>query len=207
MSEKKWIIYCITNTENNKKYVGQTTKTLQERWKGHIAESNNKSVQGYVTVFKRAIRKYGIDKFKLEILEENIETAEDANEKEIMYIREHKTHVNYGGYNMTVGGAPAEEAQCEWIDHKVYKFELKYLKTKYHEGKYCFHCRGLALACARAIDRDDEIEEEYKDHPFKVSKMNNAFAQGLIESTDMLLGNERIRKAYLAQCERQKETD
>ena len=28
-------IYCITNIINNKRYVGKTTNTIEERWKEH----------------------------------------------------------------------------------------------------------------------------------------------------------------------------
>lgn len=38
-------IYLITNNVNGKQYVGQTTKTIEERWKRHCWQSTLKIVQ------------------------------------------------------------------------------------------------------------------------------------------------------------------
>ena len=56
-------IYCYTNKINGKKYIGQTTKTLEER-----ADKNGR---GYSAQFKfgKAIEKYGWDNFLAEIIE------------------------------------------------------------------------------------------------------------------------------------------
>ena len=60
----KMIIYKITNTINNKIYIGQTTRTLKERIadykKEAIYKPNNRPIS-------RAINKYGIENFKLDI--------------------------------------------------------------------------------------------------------------------------------------------
>ena len=32
-------IYCITNTVNGKQYIGQTKRTVEERWKQHICNA------------------------------------------------------------------------------------------------------------------------------------------------------------------------
>lgn len=34
-------IYVITNTANNKKYIGQTWKTIQKRWQQHCTDEKN----------------------------------------------------------------------------------------------------------------------------------------------------------------------
>jgi predicted GIY-YIG superfamily endonuclease len=36
-------IYLITNSVNGKVYVGQTTKTLQQRWAGHVYANDPKA--------------------------------------------------------------------------------------------------------------------------------------------------------------------
>ena len=76
------------------KYVGQTTKSTEERFNQHA--SNKKSYIG------RAIRKYGVENFSIEILEE-CDTCEQLNEREIFWIAELNSKVP-NGYNLTDGG-------------------------------------------------------------------------------------------------------
>ena len=89
----KGIIYKITNKVNGKSYIGQTRYTIEFRWKQHQHKKDN-------TYFHNAIKKYGIENFSIEILEEcNIN---DLNSREIFYIAKYDTFNN--GYNLTIGG-------------------------------------------------------------------------------------------------------
>lgn len=88
------IIYRITNTVNEHIYVGKTTKTLGIRFSQHIHEAIKRNSQ---THLHRAIRKYGVDVFTIELLEH---TAADAiGVREEFWIANLKPH-----YNMTQGG-------------------------------------------------------------------------------------------------------
>lgn len=91
------IIYCITNLVNNKKYVGQTRYSLENRWKQHLQDS--KTILD--RKLYRAIRKYGKESFKLEVLC-NCSSLEELNEKETYYIKLFDTVKN--GYNHGYGG-------------------------------------------------------------------------------------------------------
>lgn len=64
--DKSMIIYLITNLTNNKKYVGQTSETLSRRWTKHQYNARIGSQQAIC----RAIRKYGIEAFKIEVISE-----------------------------------------------------------------------------------------------------------------------------------------
>jgi group I intron endonuclease len=90
------VIYKITNKINNKSYIGQTIKTLNNRWSSHIRERTN-------TYFHNAIKKYGVDNFTLETLCE-CKTPEILNIMETFYIIIHKSHRSQNGYNLTWGG-------------------------------------------------------------------------------------------------------
>lgn len=94
-------IYLVTNLINNKKYVGQTTLTINERWKRHIYEAIYKLDDFY---FHKAIKKYGVENFKVEELCSCNDN--ELDEKEIYYIEYYKTYYIYKkGYNLTRGGS------------------------------------------------------------------------------------------------------
>ena len=97
------IIYLITNTVNDKKYVGQTRRQLNKRWLHHITESRSFSDRPLY----RAINKYGIDNFKIRILEECSTNLLD--ERETYWIDFLETY-RYG-YNATTGGEHPEHSE------------------------------------------------------------------------------------------------
>jgi len=89
------IIYKATNIVNGKVYIGQTTQGLDVRSKRHIRESKHTSR----IIFQRALRKYGSDNFKWEVLEHCIDSVE-LDEMEFHYIMQYDSFNS--GYNMTI---------------------------------------------------------------------------------------------------------
>ena len=98
------IIYKITNVLNGKIYIGQTRKTLKERFQAHI----NRAERGDKGHLHPAMRKYGYDNFKCEIIEEIDESLPNAldilNEREIYWIDYYDSTDNKKGYNILLGG-------------------------------------------------------------------------------------------------------
>jgi group I intron endonuclease len=91
-------IYCITNKINNKKYIGKTDFSLIKRFREHINDTFSKSRRTENRPLYRAIRKYGPQSFKLQVID-NAETQEELNLKEQYWIRFYDS-VNKG-YNET----------------------------------------------------------------------------------------------------------
>lgn len=97
-------IYLITNNVNGKQYVGQTKSTIEHRFGQHISNSKRNRND----VIYKAIRKYGKENFKVEELFmvscKTVDELQDIiNEKEIFYIKKHKTLIP-NGYNILIGG-------------------------------------------------------------------------------------------------------
>jgi group I intron endonuclease len=94
------IVYLATNTINGKQYVGQTSHTLEQRWKEHIKWSRYCSDR--LGVVHKAIIKYGAQSFSLEVLH-TCETKEEMDFVEMFYISLLNAKVP-NGYNLTEGG-------------------------------------------------------------------------------------------------------
>lgn len=92
------IIYCIKNLVNEKMYVGQTIKSLEERWAMHrIIATSGKGHHLHAS-----IRKHGVQSFSASVID-TCSTDEELNEKEILWISKLGTY-GPGGYNETLGG-------------------------------------------------------------------------------------------------------
>lgn len=89
------IVYKITSP-SGKAYVGQTRKKLMNRMSRH-----RDLKWGRCTIVKRAIKKYGWDKMKVEVLWSG--PADMLDSKEVEFIAAHGT-LAPDGYNATVGG-------------------------------------------------------------------------------------------------------
>lgn len=94
---RKGRIYKITNNINGKLYIGQTTYPLSYRYTNHLSDARNG--RGYAMA--SAIRKYGQNNFKIELIEECDE--DQLNDLEVKYIKQYNS-VAPNGYNLTHGG-------------------------------------------------------------------------------------------------------
>ena len=88
-------IYKITNIQNNKVYIGQTIRPINDRFHRHINDAMNNTLD---THFARAIRKYGKDSFIIEEIDKAT-SQNELNEKEQYWIRYYDSVKN--GYNET----------------------------------------------------------------------------------------------------------
>lgn len=106
-------IYLITNTVNNKVYVGQTIQELSKRFNAHCCHS--KSDNSVNMRIKRAIHKYGRDKFCISLIEEC--PIHLLNERERYWISYYNSYNN--GYNLTPGGQDSNYASLHRLEDTV----------------------------------------------------------------------------------------
>ncbi len=106
---KLYQLYLITNTINNKKYVGQTIQYSEnsylQRFLQHVHSAYSEIKSHNNCILHRAIKKYGEKSFSIKLLMHNI-PEHDINRLEMLWIK--KLHTYYYerlGYNMTLGGS------------------------------------------------------------------------------------------------------
>lgn len=169
---KIWTIYCHKNKINGKRYIGQTNKkNPEQRWqngKGYAPKENEK--QGKNRKFYNAILKYGWDNFEHIILETNILSLKEANQKEQYWIAYYDTFNNdEKGYNMTPGGdnhllsddAKERLRQTLIQTYKNNPEKVEYQKQKQAEisGKpvYCFELDKKYISLSEAA-RENNVD-------------------------------------------------
>ena len=95
-------IYKVTNKVNGKCYIGKSID-INDRWIRHRSRAFQENDNSYNSYFYRAIRKYGLENFIFEVLEEC--DPSQLDEKEKYYISIYDSYFkNNNGYNMTLGG-------------------------------------------------------------------------------------------------------
>ena len=138
-------IYKITNIQNNKVYIGQTIRPIEQRFKRHINDALNNILD---THFARAIRKYGKENFIIEQID-TAQTQEELNQKEQYWIQYYNS-VNEG-YNETdaisKSGGNTYQSKTEE--------EMKVIKEKIRQTKI-----GSKNPMARKIKRTNIITNE-----------------------------------------------
>ena len=97
-------VYCVTNSVNGKQYIGQTIRSIVERWRYHVRDAK----LGSMCALHCAIRKYGVDAFAVEQLD-SADSLEELNCKEAHYIGALQTFAP-AGYNVTTGGDSFEHS-------------------------------------------------------------------------------------------------
>jgi hypothetical protein len=106
------IIYKITSPEG-KTYIGQTRKTLLDRWRKHVQCSNSETREKHT--FYDDILKFGADSFTVEKIWEG--PNDELNFQEQINICCENSHYSEKGYNLTYGGGCTRKDKGELHDY------------------------------------------------------------------------------------------
>ena len=158
---------------NNKVYIGITLCDVKIRWKNGYGYKRNDH-------FFRAIKLYGWENIKHEILFENL-TKEQAEQKEIELIAQYRSNQREYGYNIENGG------NCIGKISEETKEKLR----KSHSGKKLSEETKKKMSEARLGLKHSE-ETKKKMSEACSGKKNHMYGKHLSEKT-----KEKLRKARL----------
>ena len=167
------LIYKITNLINNKIYIGQTTRSLEERWRLHKRSKSCRAIYS-------AILKYGINNFKIETVCECL-TIEELNIKESEYIQLYKS-ISPNGYNLRGGG-----------NNNFLSEETKLKISNANKGQISW-CAGKKLG-----PKSELIKQKISQA--KLGKCPNVSKEGKIKQLNALLSYTKSkRKSVISEC-------
>lgn len=127
-----YYIYKITNTINNKSYIGFTSKEPEIRFSEHVKVSRFRSdiKKGYL---HKAIAKYGAENFTLETLYKSFD-RNDCLSMENFYIVEEHSIVSEHGYNLEYGGIANKKASLETKKKQSNSHKKKVLSVEHKQN-------------------------------------------------------------------------
>lgn len=135
-----YTVYRLTSP-SEKVYIGITSRPVKQRWNNGIGYKR-------CPAMNNAIKKYGWENFKKEILLENT-TESEAKALETMLIKLHRSNDSRFGYNRTEGGdgttgyRPSEETRRKMSEaHKGNKFFLGHKHTEEWKRENSKRCKG-----------------------------------------------------------------
>ena len=120
------IVYKITNTINNKVYIGQTINSLEQRFNRHKQDALSGRLD---THFARALRKHGVENFIAEVID-TADSQEELTQKEyywIGYYRAYEDGYNESNSMFKCGGntyAHKNQAEMKEISSKIRKTKI-----------------------------------------------------------------------------------
>lgn len=185
-------IYKITNKINGKSYVGQSTNIFN-RWDKHRWQIKSGDKPLY-----KAFRKYGIENFTFEILEQC--PKEKLDEREVYWTSFYDTYKN--GYNLTPGGDCSSKTQRTVSDNDVINIRKRRLKAEpfssvYKDYQYINEATFKNIWLGKSY-MDIYVENFDKNHLDKVmiqtKRMESAKRQGSQMNEELVLSIRTDKK-------------
>lgn len=159
-------IYKYQNLVNGKIYIGQS-KDITRRKKDHASRALNdfSTNSEYNSPLHRAMRKYGIENFSFEVIEEC--KASELNEREIFWISYYDAQNS--GYNLSPGGS-----EPHFCKHNIQILDGLYndlLNTKMPYKELC-QKYGVSIGFVSEFNNGNTWRKDGVDYPIRKERSN-----------------------------------
>ena len=154
-------IYKITNKINGKCYIGQSDN-ITARWQKHRKTPFNPNSRCYNYPLYRAIRKYGLENFTFEVVEEC--SIDELEEKEIAYIAQYNAYGDFG-YNQNEGG-PHARRYCRFDDDGI-DAVIDRLKNSGDSIPIIAEDFDVSTSTIRSINRGEYYRRDSETYPIR----------------------------------------
>lgn len=205
-------IYKYTNIINNKVYIGQSVN-IEKRERDHFYAHKNINARDYNSKFHQALRKYGYENFKFEVLtviDKDAMTGKLLDELEIYYINLYNSYKM--GYNATIGGSNFSSNGFKGEKNgraKLKEDDIKYIRECYNAkipfrvvyDKYCNKISKRGLQKIWYFENWKDIYPEYntKENKYYHSHLAKANPSEVASNNKRFFSNEEVknfRKEY-----------
>ena len=144
-------IYQITNDINGKIYIGKTELSVEKRFREHC-KASQREAEKHRPLYA-AMRKYGIEHFHVELIEE----TDNPNEREIYWIEEKGSFKH--GYNATIGGDGRSYIDYDQVVALYYELQncievAKIMKINVETVRKILHNRKIPIKSSGTIAKD-----------------------------------------------------
>lgn len=185
-------IYLITNTLNNKHYVGQS-RNISVRWSQHKTNAFNPNCHTYDYPLYRAIRKYGIENFTFSVLEEV--SADQLTTREQYWIDNYHTLDPHYGYNLQPATNAHTGDSCNFsiLRDRDIPVIVELLMTSYLTIGQIATMFNVSSSCIEDINKGRRRVQEGIQYPIRVSakSFGHMVSAGTLTPSDILTMRQR----------------
>lgn len=193
----KNIIYAYRKLSNNEiVYVGQTVDLQKRRLQHEKYDPHNPSQKEYHYPLSRGIRKYGLEEYQCEVLEE-VDLIENLDEKEKYWIAYFNTYEDPMKYNLTPGGSP-KEYTFTWFSEKTIDWAIQLIKNTQLPFQEISNITGISVVMLSEINHGHRRKKDKETYPLRELTKGKKLTQKALSEIKTLLETSDLPMTQIA---------
>lgn len=190
-----YLIYAYYKKNTNEiVYVGLTNNLKRRRREHEVYEPQEKGRPHYDYPLSKGIRKYGVDYYGCQILEDNL-TLQQAKDREKYWIAYYDTYNDPSKYNYTLGGDSfcTQKFENETIE------KVKFLLEQKQPFQKIFETTGVSISHISEINTGKRWYEKNREYPINNQTYGRKLTPQQVSTIMELLENSDKRAPEISQ--------